>query len=75
MFIIWIYGSVVRKISGKRSSFINVTLLSQGMKFVFLFCSIFTLTDMVVILKNDLKKLPIIGWCMQMTLYVFLQVK
>jgi 1-acyl-sn-glycerol-3-phosphate acyltransferase len=33
-----------------------------------------TLLDMVVILKHDLKKIPIIGWCMQMTLYVFLQV-
>ena len=30
--------------------------------------------DLVVILKHDMKQIPIIGWCMQMTLYLFLQV-
>ena len=30
---------------------------------------------MIVILKNDLKGIPIIGWCMQLCLYIFLQVE
>jgi 1-acyl-sn-glycerol-3-phosphate acyltransferase len=37
-------------------------------------CCVLCGVEMVVVLKHDMKKIPIIGWCMQLTLYIFLQV-
>ena len=66
MFIIWIYGSIIDKISGW--SLIYSLIIAE------LKLWRFRLLEMVVFLKSDMKKIPIIGWCMQMSLYIFLQV-